>query len=527
MPTDFPLAGVDVAETKRRTLQIDDVSLLKVLLSKWGTGKKAVEYAKRVSISVQETPQKPEDDIVDGAFADLPGGSKVKGAPASAPTLDAPREATLDSPRETTMGGGEKITGQESAYSPPLMNGASCASIAHEARERLLGPDSRGGAGPRKANRGVLAAASMTQINDAKAAAKISVAAAARGDGTGPFRALIFGGCAGGAREGLDHEELLQVVSLLVQQPSESRDLDVTYAHPDRPTLEAARAVTSRCSKELGISGGVLQFVHSTLDDFLDTTINQTFDYVDLGGPLSRSGGGGGGRVRHGRSNDSGGGETSVLNAETLRRLGSKLAPGACLRVWAFAANPTTEAMFRVAARRTSSSGGATGAFSSVIGREKTAGLLGEVLHTSFDIGHERPQGGLVWGVGVAASDTFTTGTTTEGGFESADESVTPEHGRVTGKATEEAWVRQVLAGGHRLGFPDIDEVLTEGGFELTIMLGEAVSRPEDGVAGARGLSAMDLLQEGMTQWENADFADSLAATPRLVNQVLAVWRGG
>ena len=73
----------------------------------------------------------------------------------------------------------------------------------------------------------------------------------------------------------------------------------------------------------------------------------------------------------------------------------------------------------------------------------------------------------------------------------------------------------------------DVDEVLAEGGFELTFMLENDVSRPENGVAGARGLAAMDLLQEGMTQWEIADFADSLAATPRLVNQVLAVWRGG
>lgn len=523
MNTDSPPAGVDVAETKRRTLQIDDVSLLKVLLSKWGTGKKAVEYTKRVTTSVQQSPRKPEDDTVDDAFADLPGGSKVEDAPASAPTSDPPREATLDSPRETTMGGAGKVTGQESASSLPLVSGASCASIAHETRERLLGPGSREGAGPGKANRGVLAAASIAHINDAKVAAKASVAAAARGDGTGPFRALIFGGCADGAREGLDYEELLQIVSLLVQLPLFSRGLDITYAHPNRPTLEAARVVTSRCSKEFGIFGGVLHFVHSTLDDFLDTTISQTFDYVDLGGPISRSGGGD--RGGHGWSHGSEGGETSVLNAETLRRLGPKLTPGACLRVWAFAANPTTEAMFRVAARQTSSSGGTTGAPSSVAGREKTAGLLGEVLRTTFDIGHERPHGGLVWDVGVTGSDTFDIGTAAEGGFVSADESVPPEHHRA--RATEEAWLCQVLAGGDRLGFPDIDEVLTEGGFELTIMLREVVPRPEDGAAGARGLSAMDLLEEGMSQWENADFADSLAATPRLVNQVLAVWRGG
>lgn len=516
-----------MAETKHRTLQVDEVSLLKVLLSKWGTGKKAVEYTKRVPTSVQEAPENPEDDIVDDAFADLPGVSKVEDRPASVPTLDSPREAASDSPRETNMGGGGKVTSPEGAPSPPLTSGASCASIAQEARERLLDPDSREGSDSKKANRGVLAPASMAQINDAMVAAKTASAAAAEagGDGAGPFRALVFGG-AGGGREGLDYEELLQVVSLLVQLPSSSRGLDVTYAHSDRPTLEAARAVASGCPKELGISDGVLHFVLSTFDDFLDTTISQKFDYVDLGGPLSR-GGGGSGVGRHDRNDDSGVGETSVLSVDTLRRLGPKLTPGACVRLWAFAANPITAAMFRVAARRTASSGGTMEEASSrVAEREHTASLLGKVLRTSFDIGHDRPRGGLAWDVEVTASDTFGIGTATEeGGFVPANESVKPELERA--RATEEAWVRQVLAGGDRLGLSDIDEVLTEGGFELTFLLGKGVSRPENGVAGARDLSAMELLEEGMAQWEIADFADSLAATPRLVNQVLAVWRGG
>lgn len=165
-------------------------------------------------------------------------------------------------------------------------------------------------------------------------------------------------------------------------------------------------------------------------------------------------------------------------------------------------------------------------ASSRVAEREHTASLLGKVLRTSFDIGHDRPRGGLAWDVEVTASDTFGIGTATEeGGFVPANESVKPELERA--RATEEAWVRQVLAGGDRLGLSDIDEVLTEGGFELTFLLGKGVSRPENGVAGARDLSAMELLEEGMAQWEIADFADSLAATPRLVNQVLAVWRGG
>ena len=502
----IPLTGVDVAETKRRTLQIDEVSFLKVLLSKWGTGKKAVEFTKRVLVSVQESPENAKEEAIDGTSADTPSVSNVEDVPASAPTLGSPREVTSDSLHETILRDGRRVTNQESVSSPPLVSGASCASVAQEARERLLDPDSREGSGSRKEKRGVLAVARLAQINDAKVAAKLSVAAA-RGDGTGPFRALIFGGCAGGGREGLDHEELLQVFSLLVQLPLSSRGLDVTYAHPDRPTLEAARAVASRCPKELGIYGGVLHFVHSTLDDFLDTTISQTFDYVDLGGPLSRGGGGG----RHGRNDDSRGAETPVLNAETLRRLGPKLAPGACVRVWTFAANPTTEAMFRVAARRTTSSG-TMGASSRIAEREKTASLLGRVLRTSFDIE-------------ATASETFGIDNATEGGIVLADKSITLEHDRA--RATEKAWVYQVLAGGDRLRLPDIDEVLAEGGFELTFMLENDVSRPENGVAGARGLAAMDLLQEGMTQWEIADFADSLAATPRLVNQVLAVWRGG
>ncbi|CAM9598877.1 unnamed protein product, partial [Laminaria digitata] len=512
--------GVDVAETKRRTLQMDEVSFLKVLLSKWGTGKKAVEYTKRVTVSVQPPRENVEDGVFDGASADGTDVSKVEDAPASAPTfldspqeaaLDSPRETALGSPRETTMSGGGRATNQkESVSSPPLVSGASCASIVQEAREGLLDPDSRGeGAGSGKTNRGVLATASIAQIDDAKIAAKASAAAAAaaEGDGTGPFRALIFGGCAGGGREGLDYEELLQVISLLVQLPSSSRGLDVTYAHPDRSTLEAARAVASRCPNEVGIADGVLHFVHSTLDDFLDTTISQTFDYVDLGGPISRGGGGGGGG-RHDRSDDSRGAETPVLNAETLRRLGPKLAPGACVRVWAFAANPSTEAMFRVAARRTTSSGGTMREPSGVAERENTATLLGKVLRMSFDVRDER-KGELTWDVELTVSDTFDVGTATEGGIASADESVTPEHERAS--AAEKAWVRQVLAGGDRLGLSDIDEVLTEAGFELATTLGKDVSRPENGVDGARGLSAKDLLQEGgMTQWEIADFADSL-----------------
>ena len=567
-------------ETKRRTLQIEEMSFLKVLLSKWGTGKKAVEYGKVVTTpSAQNNTDNSEDSLgstppeyLADASSKEEDGSAVTpvldhSRKETAPSLDSAREATLpalDSPREATSGEGEGIMfNQESASGASLlMNGVDCAGMVQEARARLLDPySSRGGGGgggeggetadSRKSGgkRGILTATSIAQIiNDAKNSAANALLTG-ESVSAGPFRALIFGGTAigdrsvGRGREGLDYEELQQVVSLLVQIPLSSRPLEVIYAHPKRSTLEAARAVASQCPKELGISGGALRFVHSTLDDFLDATINQTFDYVDVGGPLSRGGGGGGGGGRNGRNDESDGGETPALNVETpvlnakiLRRLGPKLSPGARVRVWAFAANPSTEAMFRVATRRktTATSIGGTMMEPSRIAeeREKTLTLLGKVLRTSFDICDERGGGGLARDVEMTASDTLEIGTSWEVGLVPTGESRTPEHERDASAAVE-AWARQVLAGGDRLGLPDIDEVLSEGGFELVSALGnDGLPRPEhDGlngvVAGEQGLSAMDLLQEGMTQWEIADFADSLAATPKLVNQVLAVWRGG
>lgn len=87
----------------------------------------------------------------------------------------------------------------------------------------------------------------------------------------------------------------------------------------------------------------------------------------------------------------------------------------------------------------------------------------------------------------------------------------------------------KVLAGGDRLSVPDIDEVLASGGFELALRLGENATE-SGGLAhdGAARLTRMEeeLVDGGLSRWEIADFADSLEATPKLVHQVLAVWRG-
>jgi len=98
----------------------------------------------------------------------------------------------------------------------------------------------------------------------------------------------------------------------------------------------------------------------------------------------------------------------------------------------------------------------------------------------------------------------------------------------------DEGWVRnaasKVLAGGDRLSVLDIDQVLASGGFELALRLGNNATEGGElsAPAGAAYLAGMeDELEEGgLSRWEIADFADSLQATPKLVHQVLALWRG-
>ncbi|CAN0528410.1 unnamed protein product, partial [Ectocarpus sp. 8 AP-2014] len=110
------------------------------------------------------------------------------------------------------------------------------------------------------------------------------------------FRALLLGGGGvEGGRGGLEHEETLRLVLLLLQLSSTRSE--VTFAHPDSSVVEAVRSVTSGCANELGIAADghiQLDFMYSALADSIRTIASgiKKFDYVDIGGPLSSIGGG-------------------------------------------------------------------------------------------------------------------------------------------------------------------------------------------------------------------------------------------
>ncbi|CAM9488874.1 unnamed protein product, partial [Ectocarpus fasciculatus] len=158
------------------------------------------------------------------------------------------------------------------------------------------------------------------------------------------------------------------------------------------------------------------------------------------------------GNSENGGSPATGAGAT-VLNPETLTLLGRRLAPGAHLRAWAFAKNPSTELAFRVAAPapRDRSKQGVAAPTSFVEGTSTSRAadtlLLGKILTTTFQVG----QKGALVAQSVGGGDALQA---------------------LTGMETnaEEAWVRQVLAGGDRLSIPDIAQVLADGGFELSPM---------------------------------------------------------
>lgn len=384
---------------------------------------------------------------------------------------------------------GERGTGTAGRNSTSRMaplTSESCVEIVGEARARM---ELEVQTAP-----GTLAPTRLAEINEAL------TTKLAEG---GSIRALIFGGAGGRITDdggGSEHEEILQFVSLMLQLSSSPARSELTYASHSSSAVEAARSVVSSCANELGIADGRVRVdsVRSTLNDFLRSpAFDQPLDYMDVGGPLSWSPGGRNGNEPSGPGDAD---ADAMLHAETLKLIGPKLAPGGCLRAWAFASNPFTELAFRAAAKMTGaeSKAGSLSTTDRSSPEQTSSNLLDKILRTTF-------------GAGINDAIPMLTG------------------------GDDEEWVRQaasvVLAGGDRLSVPDIDEVLAGGGFELALRLGENATELGGKVAPAwaayLGIMEEELVEGGLSRWEIADFADSLEVTPKLVHQVLAVWRGG
>ena len=483
-------------ELRRATLNENNSdSLLALLLRTWGTGQKASSaWHQRAQ---QQQQQQQEQQELDTAADEL-----------AQPSLTPhPKDSSENrrQRRESTPG---------MAPSTP----ESCAEIVGEARARM--------------EVGVQPAPGKlvpTRLDDLNAVLATRLAA------SGPIRAMMLGGLGGrtadaGGGGSFEHEELLQVVSLMLQLSSSPARSELTYASPDSLAVEAARSVASSCAEEIGIADGRVRvdFVRSTLDDFLRSpALDQQLDYVDVvGGPLSWTRGGG-------RNSDDDDGTSiepaaepaadhadadgAVLDSETLKLLGPKLAMGGCLRAWAFASNPVTELVFRAAAKTTAA----------VAPRDESAQADSSSLSTPARSLEETNGNGA-----VVESLVDSVLRRTFGGAGRYD-----AMSMLTGK-DDEQWVRhaasKVLAGGDRLSVANIDEVLASGGFDLALRLGRgdnATTEQLGGLApaGVAYLAGMEeeLVEGGLSRWEVADFADSLEVTPKLVHQVLAVWRGG
>lgn len=474
-------------------LQLEEPTLLRVLLNTWGTGNKATSYVQTgPPPRLQGDPDSSAEPSDEGAleFGDHHEAAVETSGPPSG-IVEAATEASLKNAVEATPEAAEG-RGEEDRNNELL-----CAEILQEAMKRPWLDPSRGnedgiidGAGQQTAHDGsVLATTDMAQILEAMPAATVA-AWGKEGEIKRPFRALVVGGggCGGGggdsggnAESGLEHEELLHVVSLLVQLSTFSNIpyFDVTYAHPNRSILEAAQALVASCPDQLGFSsGGSLRFEQSTLQQILDADTQERFDYVDIGGqPLTTLV----------EKRDEGGGreavDDAVLDAKTLRRLGAKLSPGACLRVWTFAKNPFTDVMFQ-----------ATTASYNTPSRQaklpQTAASLGKYLRATFGMGRT-----------PRFAETYT---------------------------EEEVWVRQAHAGRNGMGVTELHEGLSAAGFELSLMLGDSARYDPEGTGDRKkqGLSDMAELLGGMSKWEVAALADALEPSPLLVHQALAIWQG-
>ena len=476
----FDVAGVDPAETKRLALLSPDASLLSVLLEKWGTGLSALH-------PVQARDGRGHDTT-----------SSTANPEASSPSRSGLELAGIEDKGSKETPGLTTVADVE------------CSSLVQQTR---ILSDFPGGDGAER----VLAASNLAQI---EAVMTAPLATRARYS-THPFRALVFGGedgsGSGHRKEGLENEELLQLFSLLLQLASSPIRFQVTYAASNERILEASRAATARCLAGLGIPQDSLRFVHSNRHGFLDTSTDEVFDYVDLGGPLSA------GRKHHrneGHQLNRGTMGERALDGETLRRLREKLAPGACLRMWAFAANPSTELVFRAAAKKKAAAADAAAAsMETSTARSAGDGLLADVVRKVFGVRQESVFPGCG---GVAGRFRSGTDTTEEAVVSPARFSP----GRRETQVAEEAWVGRILAGGDRLRIAEIDNILSDDGFELTLILSRCGQAERVGDLNGVLEHAAEMLAEDLSRWEAVDIADSLQPYPVLVHQVLAVWRG-
>lgn len=505
-----------MAETRRVALQIEEPTLLGVLLSTWGTASKAMSYAQTPPASRLQGDPDGSTQLSEGALepADDPHESENRNHAAAVETSSGPPFGITEAATAAGWKNAAKVPpGVEEGHAEKG-NELLCADIGQEVMRRLRRDQPRseeGGIdeeGYRTAHDGgVLAAVDVAQILEAM---PMTTAAAWGQDGDRKrlFRVLIVGGGGGGTggntETGLGHEDLLRAVSLLVLPPlfSHTPYFDVTYVHPNRSVLEAAQALVADCPDQLGVnSGGSMRFIQSTLHQILDADMQELFDYVDVGGPLAAVVG----NSEEGRRAGAGAGDV-VLNANNLRRLGAKLSPGGCLRVWAFAKNPFTDAMFRATASSYDTS-------SRREEKPQTVASLGKFLRTAFGIGTTSHFGGHEEGSINETADT--------------QMAEVPRQAAET-HAEEDAWVRQVLVGGNTLGVVEIHEALSAAGFELSLMLGDSARYESEGARGKKKQHLSDLagLMEGTSKWEVATLADVLEPSPLLVHQALATWQG-
>lgn len=561
-----------MAETKHRVLHSDDISFLGLLLKRWSTGARATAYSKTYLSDLPDQPSGAGN--INGSILDDfpdPAAKSIVKKPATAGTAT---DSTSDSPIQTPPSSGAmdaESTGGSVAKSglfsdPHTAEGVvgkinDCGKMMHEVMLELRHIEhaqseagvTSNGTSPRVG----FAPITLAQIQQA-GILNTDVAASSTRNQSSLFRALVFGGGMGRRcteAGGLAYEELQQVISLLAQRPSSSTvSFEVTYAHPDRSVLEAARKFTATCPDELGIADGTLRFVHSSFDELLDTAIDQPFNYVDIGGPL----GGGEGRTSdesfaakemlHGASHIT---PVTILDAETLKRLGPKLAPGACLRTWSFAANPFTKLLFKAAAAGTTTQisekeyGMRPGREGQAVKDVATpsgavAAKVGRILRNYFGIGGRKARQSSV----APGDEEVRQAAVSVGNRDNGEDSGTASDTNAEGKGERtvavdeiDAWVRHVLAGADRLGLADIDEILSEGGFELIGLLGS----DSDVITNAQQMSGAsdtvtrgdirdtfaELVEQdsGVSRWEMADFVNSLLQEPVLMHQTIAVWR--
>lgn len=474
--------------------------MLKVLLQTWGTGQMASAYSSQIAppadADVSDTAAKSDDD----------DANKVD-------RRDAQTQARHDV---------HQLEAEE-----------WCAQIVYDVtalmkHQNNSSDDERARAARLHATSGVIAATDMSQIIADEPLTSFP-ASREGGQVMDVFRALIIGSVGG-----LNDETLAHVVSVMVQLSAAPFPFEITYLNPDGPTLAAARdLVADGCSDEL-IRGthDTLRFVEATLVDFLDTADTdgenvQKFDYVDVGGPLASP-----------PSNDSDQ-EDSSMNIDTLLLLGEKLLKrGAYLRVWSFAASPEGDLLFhaRDAYAATSSmlesaAGDPRNLSRRILAHQTLAEVtLAQVLRNRFGLGWEQTDGND--SDESLANERNGSRTMTASGGETIGQqkTVIPTTAAQRRAAQDEqTWVKQVLTARRderMLTVSDIDAVLSRAGFKTTQLLGD-VKRYERGGAGDEGwnFSGVDDILEGMSRWEAAALADSLAPQPVLVHQVLAVWQ--